>query len=462
MPPERWVRVKRVLQAALDHRAEALSAFLARECAGEEDVRRAVESLLGGDGHDSFAGPPASAIGSDVSLPRSTWTAGCRVGPYEVTDPIGTGAMGEVYRAHDARLGRQVAIKVLPRAVASDALRRGRFEQEARAAAALNHPNVVAVYDTGVHEGLPFIVTELLDGEPLSERVARGALPVREAVELALQVARGLVAAHERGIVHRDLKPANLFLTRQGQVKIIDFGVAKLSRRDDLLQGTAETVQATMPGLMLGTIGYMSPEQVQAGAVDLRSDQFSLGSVLYELLTGRPPFQRASAAQTMAAVIEDEPAPLMEQNVQVPIEVARVVERCMAKAPEHRYASTRDLERDLELALEWMEPGRPDVPVKPRPRPGLAVMIGTAFMVGCATAEWWGTPGSRSRGPRSGPAWAQPARHRARPRGSHAAPALNRSPLSGRRSTEFSRVLPPVCGRHESRRSPGTGLMLRS
>jgi Tol biopolymer transport system component len=329
-----WQRAKELFQAALEHEPGARRAFLDGAC-DDGALRTEVEALLqahaeAGSFLDEPAGPPWALA------------AGTRLGPYEITGSLGSGGMGDVYRGRDARLDRQVAIKVLPLDLAGDPGRRQRFEQEARAASALSHPNIVAVYDTGWHEGVPFIVTELLEGSTLGERAAQGPVGVRKALEWGAQVARGLAAAHERGIVHRDLKPANLFLCSEGTVKILDFGIAKLA-----LPGEGP---ATIPGLVLGTVGYMSPEQVRGEAVDARSDQFSLGCVLYELLAGRPPFRRPTAPQTMAAVLEDEPPPLAEASPRVPRPVAWVVERCLAKDPDERYSSTRDLARDLELA----------------------------------------------------------------------------------------------------------------
>jgi Tol biopolymer transport system component len=380
MTPERWTRIKEVFDAALEKEPAARGAFLDQEC-GDADVRREVDSLLAAHAEsDGFLETPV--LTSVPDLPRGT-----RVGPYEIAESIGAGGMGEVYRARDTRLERDVAIKVLPAHIAADAARVKRFEQEARAASALNHPNIVAVYDTGWHDGLPYIVTELLEGETLAERLVRGALPLRRALECAQQIAAGLVAAHERGIVHRDLKPANLFVTEPGQIKILDFGVAKLAR-------TMESVTdaATTPGLVVGTVGYMSPEQVRAQPVDSRSDQFALGCVLYEMLTGRQPVQRASAAQSMAAVIEAEPPPIDETNLRVPRAIAWLVERCLAKEPADRYASTRDLERDLELAiarLAVLTQERPAPPARPVATRVRRALLQVAVLAGAVGLTWW-------------------------------------------------------------------------
>src|SRR4029077_7132040 len=218
------------------------------------------------------------------SAPRITLTAGTKLGEYEVKSLVGAGGMGEVYRARDARLGRDVAIKVLPSSLSADSDRLRRFEQEARAAAGLNHPNILAVFQMGTYEGAPYLVSELLEGETLREQIKRGRMSMRKAIDYGVQIARGLAAAHEKGIVHRDLKPENLFVTKDGRVKILDFGLAKLGGPAGAVQSLAPTLDGggTTPGVVLGTIGYMSPEQLRGESVDARADIFSLGAVLYE------------------------------------------------------------------------------------------------------------------------------------------------------------------------------------
>ncbi len=232
-----------------------------------------------------------------------TLAAGTRLGPYEIRGPIGAGGMGEVYRARDTRLGRDVAVKVLPAEYSQDPDRLRRFEQEARLAGSLNHPNVVTLFDVGSHEGAPYLVTELLEGRTLSDALTAGPLPLRKAVEHAQQVARGLAAAHERGVIHRDLKPANLFLTKDGRVKILDFGVAKLTHGEPRGGEASKVTTDTAEGLVVGTAGYMSPEQVRGHAVDARSDIFALGAVLYEMLSGRRAFRGETAVDTMTAIL---------------------------------------------------------------------------------------------------------------------------------------------------------------
>ncbi|MET0620942.1 MAG: serine/threonine-protein kinase, partial [Thermoanaerobaculia bacterium] len=247
-------------------------------------------------------------------------TAGTKLGPYEVLAPIGAGGMGEVYRARDPRLGREVAIKVLPATFSQDPDRLKRFEQEARAAGVLNHPNITAVHDFGMHDGAPYIVTELLEGETLRSRLGPGAIASRKAIDYAMQIARGLAAAHEKGIVHRDLKPENIFLTKDGRVKILDFGLAKL-KLDGAESGQTDagTVSGgTQPGVVLGTMGYMSPEQVRGKAADKRSDLFSFGTILYEMLAGQRAFRGDTAADTITAILTKEPPDLSQTNKDVP------------------------------------------------------------------------------------------------------------------------------------------------
>ena len=279
--------------------------------------------------------------------------AGTKVGPYEVAAPLGAGGMGEVYRARDTRLARDVAIKVLPASLSTDAERLRRFEQEARATGALDHPNIIAIHDVGTHEGSPYVVTELLEGETLRERVNGTALPARKAIDYAGQVARGLAAAHERGIVHRDLKPENLFLTRDGRVKILDFGLAKLKGIEALTDRETRGVgeggdPGTGAGTVLGTVGYMSPEQVRAQPVDHRSDIFSFGAVLYEMLSGRRAFRGASAVETMNAILKEDPPDLTATNRNLPPALERIVSHCLEKNPQERFQSARDIAFDLE------------------------------------------------------------------------------------------------------------------
>jgi TolB-like protein/Tfp pilus assembly protein PilF len=262
--------------------------------------------------------------------------------------------MGEVYRARDTRLGRDVAIKVLPAALAADPARLRRFEQEARAASALNHPNILVVYDVGRHEDAPYLVEELLEGESLRARLEAGAIPPRKAIELAVQVCAGLAAAHEKGIVHRDVKAENLFVTSDGHVKILDFGLAKLRSEAPITSGESATrALETAPGMVMGTVAYMSPEQVRGQPVDHRSDIFSLGCVLYEMLTGQRAFARGTAADTMSAILKEEPPPLTASGRPAPPALQEIVHRCLEKHPGERFSSAHD----LALALRAFSAG---------------------------------------------------------------------------------------------------------
>jgi tetratricopeptide (TPR) repeat protein len=277
-------------------------------------------------------------------------TVGSRLGPYQILGLIGAGGMGEVYRARDTRLGRDVAIKVLPAEFATDPERLKRFEREAKATAALSHPNILDVHDVGTFEGVPYLVEELLEGESLKDRLGRGAIPVREAVGIAVQVAHGLAAAHGKHIVHRDLKPANVFITKEGTAKILDFGIAKLVESVPL--GEADTLThaptgATDLGRVLGTMAYMAPEQARGMPVDQRADIFAFGVVLYEMLAGQRPFRGETATDTVAAILKEEPAPLPES---VPPALQGVVTQCLAKRPDQRFSSGHDLELALQVA----------------------------------------------------------------------------------------------------------------
>jgi eukaryotic-like serine/threonine-protein kinase len=281
-----------------------------------------------------------------------TLTAGKVLGPYEIVSLIGAGGMGEVYRARDPRLGREVAIKILPAQFSADSERLRRFEQEARAAGMLNHPNILAIHDIGTTDDTVYVVSELLTGETLRERMGGSPLPVRKAVEYALQISHGLGAAHEKGIVHRDLKPENIFLTQDGRVKILDFGLAKLT--DQSLPQQEQSRMQTMdpntrPGVVLGTVGYMSPEQVRGRVTDHRSDIFSFGAILYEMLSGKRAFQRDSGADSMSAILKEDPPELSGINSNIPPSLQRVVHHCLEKNPEERFQSARDLAFDLEM-----------------------------------------------------------------------------------------------------------------
>jgi eukaryotic-like serine/threonine-protein kinase len=286
-----------------------------------------------------------------------TLSAGSRLGPYEIVAPLGAGGMGEVYRAKDAKLGREIAVKVLPSATASDPDRRRRFEMEARSASALNHPNILTIYDIGETDGTIYIAMELVEGKTLRELVAPGEpLPTKRLLELAVQTAEGLAKAHSAGIVHRDLKPENIMISKDGFAKILDFGLAKLTETASQDQSVAPTAIAapTQPGTVMGTAGYMSPEQASGQPVDFHSDQFTLGAILYEMATGKRAFQKKTGAETLVAIIREEPEPLAQLAPKTPGPLRWLVERCLAKDPEERYASTKDLARDLRSVRDHL------------------------------------------------------------------------------------------------------------
>lgn len=315
-------------------------------------------------------------------------SVGKQLGSYQIQSSVGAGGMGEVYRARDARLGRDVAIKILPAGFASDPERLRRFEQEARAIAALNHPNILAVYDVGTEDGAPFLVTELLEGETLRERLRNGALPVRKALDIAVQAARGVAAAHEKGIVHRDLKPANIFLTNDGRVKILDFGLAKLIRGDAIDVSdtqsptrTAEPLTQTTAGVVLGTVGYMSPEQVRGKPADARSDIFALGTILYEMLSGQRAFEKDSSADTMAAILKEDPPELSTHSRQIAPAIERIVHHCMEKNPAERFHSARDLAFNLEALSGTSTQATPSLASPRRKQRMLFAIVGTAGLL---------------------------------------------------------------------------------
>jgi Tol biopolymer transport system component len=312
-----------------------------------------------------------------------TLSAGARLGPYEIVTPLGAGGMGEVYRAKDPRLGRDVAIKVLPTSFSNDSDRLRRFEQEARAAGLLNHPNITAVYDIGSHDGAPYVVSELLEGQTLRAELAGDRLSPRKAIDYAIQLAHGLAAAHEKGIVHRDLKPENVFVTKDGRVKILDFGLAKLTHAEEgssagqtnLPTGTA----GTEPGVVLGTMGYMAPEQVRGRPADARSDIFAFGAILYEMLSGKRAFHGDSAADTMSAILREDPPDLSVTNQNVSPGLERILRHCLEKNPEQRFQSARDLAFDLE-ALSGLSTPTTRIAPSVAQRPRRKLLIGAAVL----------------------------------------------------------------------------------
>jgi eukaryotic-like serine/threonine-protein kinase len=343
MDSPRWQEVKRALNEVLELPADQRPSYLHSLVTKDAALFHEVESLLAADdqARSSFLEAPLA-----VRLGRGT-----RLGDYEIQSMLGAGGMGEVYRGRDTRLKRDVAIKVLPAFFSSDPDRLRRFEQEAAAAAALNHPNILSVYQLGTYEGTPYLVSELLEGETLREQIKRGPMPVRRALDYAVQIAKGLTAAHEKGIIHRDLKPENLFVTKDGRAKILDFGLVKLSRPEGGSDHSAPTLSGrTEPGAIMGTVGYMSPEQVKGQSADHRSDIFAFGAILHEMFTGKRAFQKATAAETMAVILNEDPPSIAALQAGVPSAVDRLVRACVAKDPECRWRDAYD----LSLALDWI------------------------------------------------------------------------------------------------------------
>jgi len=351
MTPERWQQVQDVLEKALELAPADRSAYLDQACSSDSSFRHEVETLL--------AANPGVRSGflQPSSVSQVTLRSGTKVGEYDVKSLLGSGGMGEVYRARDSRLGRDVAIKVLPSILAADSERLRRFEQEARAVAALNHPNILAIHQMGTYEGSPYMVSELLEGATLREQINRGRLSVRKAIDYGVQIAHGLAAAHEMGIIHRDLKPENLFVTKYGRVKILDFGLAKLTRRRPGSENSSPTfTDETEAGTVMGTVGYMSPEQVRGQQADHRTDIFSFGAILYEMLAGKRAFQKATAADTQSAILTEDPPEVSKSVPDVSPAMQRVVHRCLEKNPEQRFQSASDLAFALDALSETRGP----------------------------------------------------------------------------------------------------------
>lgn len=343
MDSSRWQEVKSALNRVLELPDEKRPLYLKSLGATDPALLQEIEELLAANEHarSSFLESP----------PSPHLSPGTRLWDYEIDSLLGAGGMGEVYRARDLRLKRSVAIKVLPAFFSSDGDRLRRFEQEATAAAALNHPNILSVYHLGTFAGAPYMVSELLEGKTLREHLKQGPIPVGEALDYAHQFATGLAAAHEKGIVHRDLKPENLFVAKNGQVKILDFGLAKLVQRKTAGSTRLSTLaDKTAPGVVLGTVGYMSPEQARGEATDPRSDIFSFGAILYEMLTAKRAFHKANSAETLAAILTEDPTSLISYQPQAPARLERLIRACLTKDPEKRWRDAHD----LSLELEWI------------------------------------------------------------------------------------------------------------
>ncbi len=346
MTPERLQQIENLYHSALGREPGERASYLDEACAGDQDLRHEVGSLLGNAEHtDGFLEGRAleAAARSYVSTVVRD-LSGKKLGRYEVIARLGEGGMGEVYRARDTRLKREVALKVLPPESMADPQRRRRFEREARAASALNHPNIITIHDIDRAEGIDFIAMEYVPGKTLGESIGRKGLTVNDAVKYAVQIADALAAAHSAGIVHRDLKPANIMINDARQVKVLDFGLAKLTERAAEEGGSTRTETGTIAG----TVAYMSPEQATGKEIDARSDIFSFGAVLYEMLTGHGAFQRGSTASTLAAILKEEPKPPAELVPDLPQELERILRRCLRKEPERRFQHMADVKVALE------------------------------------------------------------------------------------------------------------------
>jgi len=364
MTPERWQRVESLVQAALERTPAQRAAFLDETCGGDAELRREVESLLDyyqcAEAQDFIGEPPYRVAADVLSAMTSEPLVGRTLGPYRIERELGRGGMGEIYFAVDIRLGRPVALKFLPASFTSDAERVRRFEREARATSALNHPNIVTVHEIVEVEGLRFIVTEYVAGETLRELMARGRLPLEQALDIAAQIATALAAAHTAGVVHRDIKPENVMVRPDGYVKILDFGLAKPAKRTaSLTAGSSESETliklSTSPGMLMGTVNYMSPEQARGQKLDARTDVWSLGVVLYEMITGQRPFDGETTSDALAAILLSMPVPLATHNQELPTELSGIVDKVLQKEREKRYQTALELLMDVKSLQRRIE-----------------------------------------------------------------------------------------------------------
>src|SRR5215813_7825449 len=347
MTPERWQQVNEVFHSALKHNSAQRGAFLDQVCGGDQELRKEVESLIASHQSDSdglIEPYPFEAAVHLLAEDKADLSAGQRIGQYKILSLLGRGGMGEVYLANDSKLGRRVALKLLPSRFTQDQDRVRRFEQEARAASALNHPNILTIFDIEEIEGTHFIATEYIEGRTLRQRKADGRMELREALDVATQVASALSAAHQAGIAHRDIKPENIMLRPDGYAKVLDFGLAKLA--EQFSNGNSKQIAEetdTLPGLLMGTVKYMSPEQARGQNLDARSDIFSFGIVLYEMLANCLPFQGDTNSDVLASILKEEPTPLSELLAGLPEELEQIVKKALRKNPDERYQQINEL-----------------------------------------------------------------------------------------------------------------------
>src|SRR5215471_2981876 len=362
MTPERWKLIDDLFDAALEREPPDRAAFLDAACAGDPALRAEVESLISSDEQQNqLIDAPALEVGAILlAQHRKELPSGFEIGPYKIHSLLGRGGMAEVYLAQDRRLGRKVALKLLPLDFTKDKQRLRRFRQEARAASALNHPNIITIYEIGQFNEQYFIATEFIEGETLRNRLKREKLGMYDALDLSVQAASALAAAHSAGIVHRDIKPENIMLRPDGYVKVLDFGLAKLTERRALgieHEESATEMVNTAPGLLMGTANYMSPEQARGVAIDARSDVFSLGVVIYETLTGHAPFEGNTPSDLIAAILKVDPPPLTKYLERIPSGLQQTVDRALCKDKEQRYESMSDLLGDLKTLKRELELG---------------------------------------------------------------------------------------------------------
>ena len=359
MNPERWQQASRILETALERKPEQLAAYLDEVCANDDELRREVESLLLASAQaGSLLESPAMAMAAPLFVNDSVSSMlGRSIGRYKIVTLLGTGGMGEVYLAHDTRLGRKIALKLLPIHFTTDKDRLRRFEQEAHAASTLSHPNVCVIYEVGeTEDDRHYIAMEYVDGVTLRQHMTETRLKLSEVLDVAVQVAAGLVAAHEVGVTHRDIKPENIMLRRDGYVKVLDFGLAKLTEHEATdVAATPGAQVKTDTGVVMGTSSYMSPEQARGLAVDARTDIWSLGVVLYEMVTGEAPFKGETTSDVIVSILDREPSPLEHHRPAVPVELQEVVSKTLSKSREERYQTIEELAAKLKSLKQELE-----------------------------------------------------------------------------------------------------------
>src|SRR5215475_512141 len=400
MNPDRWRQIGQLYHTALELEPAAHAAFLDKACDGDDELRREVESLLHAhEQADGFiAGKVAGALAEMAAQRQTTSLVGRSLGHYQTLSLIGAGGMGNVYLAEDTRLGRKVALKLLPAAFTKDKERVRRFKQEARAASGLNHPNILTIHEIGeastAEGGAHYIVSEFVEGETLRAMLRGGRLDIGKATAIAEQVASALSVAHEAGIVHRDIKPENVMVRPDGLVKVLDFGLAKLTEAPTRpADSEASTNLSTAPGILMGTVSYMSPEQARGQKVDLRADIFSLGIVIYEMLAGRRPFEGATMSDVIAALLTAEPPSLGRHCAEATAELERIVGKCLAKDRETRYQSAAELIAELKTLPQGSQTERPTtrevVGTRPRPASWLLLSIAATVLLFVVGLVWF-------------------------------------------------------------------------